>query len=233
MTMFRTTTRRPVVIALIVTLLIAPFIAWQAATGGERLPVSSLAPHGIVVVGDSITARYNDQPGDPMQGWWSMVGHRFGADVKTYAQSGSGYLRPGDHCKGNRFIDRIGAYDGPAPSIFIIEGGRNDWSICQDDRYVVAPDDVIASAVNRYLDALQTALPASTRIIVLGPPWGPLDPTNGIRVTAIIEAAAERHGLQFISTHGALTARGVVDGIHPNRRGSIAIADRVIDALDG
>lgn len=231
MTMTRTTTRMPVVIALVIAALVAPFLAWQSAQGDERVAPSRLAPHGIVVVGDSITARYNDDPGRAQQGWWSVVGRHFGADVTTYAQSGSGYLRPGARCTGDRFIDRYKAFTGPAPSLLIVEGGRNDWSTCQQGRYVVASDDVIAHAVDRYLDALQTFLPASTRIIIMGPPWGPFDPANGLRVTAIIEASAHGHGLQFVSTSGALTADRVVDGVHPNRDGSLAIARRVIAAL--
>lgn len=232
MTIPRVTTRRSLLLAVLAALLIAPFIAWQGATGDERVPVSRLAPHGIVVVGDSITARYNDEPGSAEQGWWSITGDHFRATVTRYAQSGSGYLRPGHVCTGSTFIDRPDAYAGDAPSLLIVEGGRNDWSTCQDGRYVTAPDDVIAHAVDRYLDTLQTFLPKSTRIIVLGPPWGPLDPENGRRVTAIIEAQAKQHGIQFVSMQGALTADRVVDGVHPNRQGSLAIARRVIAGLE-
>jgi lysophospholipase L1-like esterase len=217
--------------AVLSALLIAPFIAWQAATGSAPLPVSRLAPHGIVVVGDSITARYNDKPGDARQAWWSITGDRFDAKVTTYGQSGSGYLRPGLQCTGDTFIDRPDAYAGPDPSLFIVEGGRNDWSTCRDGRYVEASDAVIQHAVDRYLDTLRTFLPRSTRIVILGPPWGPLDPTNGLRVTAIIRAAAASHDMQFVSTTGALNAQRVIDGIHPNRQGSLAIARRVISAL--
>jgi lysophospholipase L1-like esterase len=232
MTMSRVNTRRSAVLAILATLLIAPFIAWQGATGDERVPVSPLAPRGIVVVGDSITARYNDEPGDAKQGWWSMTGDHFDANVTPYAQSGSGYLRPGHACTGNTFIDRPDAYAGPAPSLLIVEGGRNDWAMCEDGHLVTAPDDLIEHAVDRYLDTLQTFLPASTRIVVLGPPWGPRDAADQVRVTAIIRAQAEQHGIQFISTRGALTADRVVDGVHPNRKGSLAIARRVIAALD-
>ncbi len=105
----------------------APFLA-GSANGGEPSADSAVAPRGIVVVGDSITARYNDKPGDAMQGWWSIVGRHYDAKVTTYAQSGSGYLRPGQLCTGNRFIDRQQAFTGEAPSLFIIEGGRNDWA---------------------------------------------------------------------------------------------------------
>lgn len=223
--------RAPILIALVLVTFVAPFLAWQSAQGGERRVPSTLAPHGIVVVGDSITARYNDTPGDPNQGWWSIVGHRYHADVTTFAQSGSGYLRPGRQCTGNRFIDRQEAFTSRAPSLFIIEGGRNDWSTCDHGFYVPASDAVIAHAVDRYLTTLQTFLPRSTRIIVLGPPWGPLDPPDGVRVTRIIHAAAIQHHVQFISTTGALTSGRVVDGIHPNLIGSQAIAKRVIHAL--
>ena len=226
----------PVAVALLSIMLLAPFLAWQSAQGGESVAVSKVAPDGIIVVGDSITARYNDKPGDPMQGWWSMLGHQLGAQVTTYAQSGSGYLRPGHDgregaCQGTRFIDRDQVFNGPPPSMVIIEGGRNDWSRCSKGRYVTASDTVIRRAVDTYLDALQTFLPRSTRIIVMGPPWGPQDPLDGLRVTSIVEAAAKQHGLQFVSTSGDLTPSRVLDGKHPNRAGSWAIADSMIHAL--
>jgi lysophospholipase L1-like esterase len=232
MTIPRVTTRRSVLLAILAALLIAPFIAWQGATGDERVAVSPLAPRGIVVVGDSITARYNDEPGDEEQGWWSITGDHFDAKVTRYAQSGSGYLRPGHACTGNTFIDRSDAYAGPAPSLLIVEGGRNDWAMCQGGHLVTAPDAMIDHAVDRYLETLQTFLPKSTRIVVLGPPWGPRDLANQRRVTAIIEQQAKQHGIQFVSTQGSLTPDRVVDGVHPNRRGSLAIARRVIAALE-
>ena len=225
--------RAPVIVTLALAVLMGPFFAWQSATGEEGKPSASIAPQGIVVVGDSITARYNDRPGDDRQGWWSIVGRHYDAHVTTYAQSGSGYVRPGLKCSGNRFIDRDRAFIGTAPSLLIVEGGRNDWAVCEQGRFVVAADAVIEHAVDRYLETLTTFLPRSTRIVVLGPPWGPLDPAHGVRVTNIIETVAKRHGLQFISTTGALTADRVIDGIHPNRAGSRAIAARVIRTLGG
>ncbi|MET0448644.1 MAG: SGNH/GDSL hydrolase family protein [Aeromicrobium sp.] len=227
-----TTARRSVLVALVIALVAGPFIAWQGAQGDQTREVSTLAPHGIVVVGDSITARYNDKPGDPDQGWWSVTARRFDAEVRTYAQSGSGYLRPGHRCTGNRFVDRSPAFTGEAPSIVMVEGGRNDWAKCIDGVFVPSSDAEVRHAVDTYLDVLQTYLPAETRIIVLGPPWGPLDRTEGRRVTAIIEAEAEAHDIEFISTAGSLTTDRVVDGIHPNRDGSLAIARRVIRALE-
>lgn len=228
----RTATRRSVVIAFVLALVVGPFVAWQGAQGDQTREVSALAPHGIVVVGDSITARYDDEPGDARQGWWSVTARHFRADVRTYGQSGSGYLRPGLLCTGNRFIDRSPAFTGKAPSLFIVEGGRNDWARCVDGVFVPSTDAEVRHAVDTYLDVLQTYLPRSTRIIVLGPPWGPLDRPNGRRITAIVRAEAHAHGIEFISTAGALTPDRVLDGIHPNRDGSLAIARRVIRALE-
>jgi lysophospholipase L1-like esterase len=227
-----TPARRSVVIAFVLALLAGPFIAWQGAQGDQTREVSALAPDGIVVVGDSITARYNDEPGHADEGWWSVTARRFDADVRTYAQSGSGYLRPGHRCSGNRFIDRAPAFTGEAPSILLVEGGRNDWARCVDGVFVPSTDAEVRHAVDTYLDVLQTYLPATTRIIVLGPPWGPLDRAEGRRVTAIIESEARAHDVEFISTAGSLTSARVVDGVHPNRDGSLAIARRVIRALE-
>jgi lysophospholipase L1-like esterase len=231
MIMPRATTRRSVAIALVIATIVAPFMAWQGAQGGEKHALSTLAPRGIVVVGDSISARYDDQVGGQQQAWWSITGRRFNANVRTYAQSGSGYLRPGLLCTGDRFIDRTPAYAGDAPSILIVEGGRNDWARCVDGSFVQSTDAEVRHAVDTYLDVLQRWLPRSTRVIVLGPP-GPFDRANGRRVTAIVQAEAKAHGMQFISTTGALTASRVIDGVHPNRAGSVAIARKVIAALD-
>jgi lysophospholipase L1-like esterase len=232
MTTPRRSARRSAVLALVLALVVGPFVAWQGAQGGQSRPVSTLAPDGIVVVGDSISARYDDDPGSAHQAWWSVTGRRFDAQVRTYAQSGSGYLRPGLRCTGNRFIDRPDAYTGPAPSIVIVEGGRNDWARCVDGAFVPSSDAEVRHAVSTYLGVLTTYLPRSTRIVVLGPPWGPLDRADGVRVTRIIADEARAHGLQFVSTAGALTAARVIDGVHPNRDGSLAIARRVIRGLE-
>src|SRR5688500_278340 len=203
---------------------IALLAAWQTARGGDQRAPNGPFKAAIVVVGDSITAEYNDDEGDDLEGWWSMVGRHFGAHVTTHAQSGSGYLRQGLACSGDRFVDRAEAYRGTAPSLFIVEGGRNDWASCIEGRHVEAPDAEIASAVDHYLDVLQANLPASTRIIVLGPPWGTFDQLGRNRITAIVHEAATSHGLQYGATVGTIDRRErLLDGVHPSRAGSRAI----------
>lgn len=221
--------RRRSTIVLIGALLLAlgPFLMWQGAEGG---PTSQVAPNGIVVVGDSITARYNDTPGHEEQGWWSVVARQYRADVRTYAQSGSGYLRPGLSCTGDRFPDRLWAFTGTPPSIFLIEGGRNDWATCVDGHLVPATDDQIRIAVERYMDMVKGVMPIETRVLVLAP-WGPNQAAEGIRVTELIRAAAAERGFEFVDTAGVLGPNHVIDGVHPNRAGNLAIADRVIAAI--
>lgn len=219
--------RAGVVVSAALTLALGPFFVLQGAEGGT---VADIAPQGIVVVGDSITARYDDEAGGARQGWWSMVGRYFGTDVDRYAESGSGYLRKGGLCDGTTFGQRPDALTGDAPSILILEGGRNDWAVCRSDRVTIASNAEISRAVNRYMTRVERALP-NTRVVVLGPPWGPLQPLEGLRITSIVQQAAERHGFEFVDTTGTLTPDHVVDGIHPNRAGSTAIAKRVIAAL--
>ena len=220
-------------IGVVVTIAAALLTAWRSAGVGEQPTVNGPFKAGIVVVGDSITAEYNDDEGDDHEGWWSMVGRHFGAHVTTHAQSGSGYLRQGLACTGDRFIDRPAAFRNTAPSLFIVEGGRNDWASCIEGRHVAASDAQIADAVNRYLDVLQANLPRSTRIVVLGPPWGTLDQLGRQRLTSIVYNAAKTHGVQYVSTTGTIDRRErLSDGVHPNRAGSRALADRVIAALE-
>jgi lysophospholipase L1-like esterase len=225
----RTVLRIGVVVAITVTLL----SGWQLAGEGEEPAKDGPYPRGIVVVGDSITAMYNDEPGDRMQGWWSMVGRHFGAEVTTSAQIGSGYLREGLACSGNRFIDRPEAFMDVAPSLFIIEGGRNDWAICVDGRHVRSRSSDIAAVVDHYLDVVQANLPSSTHIVVMGPPWGTRKQDERRRITPIVRETAQAHGVQYIGTTGTIDRDSrLLDGVHPNRRGSTALADRVIAALE-
>ena len=220
------------VVAAVVLSVLASLVVTAVRDGATGTEADAVFPDGIVVVGDSITARYDDDPGSPQQGWWSIVGRHFASDVRTYAQSGSGYQRPGLRCGGERFADRLAAFEGPAPSLFIVEGGRNDWASCREGSFVRSSDAAVQSAVEGYFRLLDERLPSSTRVVVLGPPWGPRDPWEMRRITSIVRTAAERHGLEYVSTRGTLDAPGrTVDGVHPNLAGSRALGETVVAAL--
>lgn len=229
-----TAARRVGLVLLLATALsLGLALVLDSADGGEPrgATVAEPFPHGITVVGDSITALYDDEPGSRDQGWWSFVGRHFDTEVETFAQSGSGYQRPGHSCTGDRFVDRKGAFEEP-PSVFIVAGGRNDWASCREGVLVRSSDAAVATAVNRYFDLLQRELPSTTRIVVLGPPWGPAAPWEKRRITSIVHTAADRQGLEYVGTRGSMDVSGrTVDGVHPNRAGSQALGHLVIAAL--
>jgi hypothetical protein len=117
--------------------------------------------------------------------------------------------------------------------VFIVEGGRNDWASCAEGRLVPSSDAAVQQAVTRYLRLVKRQMPESTRILVLGPPWGPTEPWQQRRVTSIVHAAALREGLEYVPTRGALDRHGrTIDGVHPTLSGSLALADVVVGALD-
>lgn len=231
-------TRRSPNILRHAAVLVAVFgclLAWawwtsQDATGSSGQRVRG--PANITVIGDSITALYDNEPGGERQGWWSMVGYEYDSYVRTFAQSGSGYLRPGLACTGTRFNQRLHALSTHHADMVIVEGGRNDWAQCVDGRFVRAPDDTIRRAVFNYLSDVNRLVSPSTRVLVLGPPWGPLNIDEQERISSIIRAAALHYDMQFVPMDDVLNATRVVDGVHPNRAGSQAIADQVIQAIN-
>lgn len=110
---------------------------------GRPEPVEAVATPPkptIMVIGDSITARYNDIPGHANRGWWSFVGESLGANMTTWAESGTGILARGGakYCKlmdknpltthGYRTKRALRWYkfDG-----LIVEVGANDWRRCK------------------------------------------------------------------------------------------------------
>ncbi len=212
-----------IVVALLGLVLVVPL-------GIQRVSASASAPT-VAVLGDSITARYNNESGSQGQGWWSFVGKRYGVKVDTFAESGSGFQRPGNLCQGTTFGQRIDKLIAARPKVVFVEGGRNDWARCHNHRLVIATDAQIATGVNSVLGRLRSDLPFRTKFFVLGPPWGPRDMAQRDRVTEIVRTSAVAHGMTFISTTGAFNRSRVLDGTHPNRKGSIALGEVVIKAI--
>lgn len=209
--------------ALVCTLIAAPLLV-------QREDASASGPV-IAVIGDSISARYDDSPGSDRQAWWSVVGRNYGAHVTTFAESGSGYVRNGHACTGTRFADRLTDVARAEPTIVIVEGGRNDWAFCKDGGFALTTDALLRKSVDEFFTKLKRAVASGTTIIVLGPPWGSKQVEEQARVSAIIKQAARRHDLTFIATDGVFTGDRTLDGIHPNRAGSMALGKTVIQAL--
>lgn len=212
-----------IVIALVCTLLLAPLVLQRVT--------ASASGAGIVVIGDSISERYNDDPGSAEQAWWSVVGRHYEATVTTFAESGSGFVRLGHRCTGTRFRDRLAEVAKSAPKIVIVEGGRNDSAFCKRETLAESSNAMVRVAVDRFLTNLQNALDPNTTIYVLGPPWGSLNASERSRITSIIKSSAQRHHMRFIDTRGVFNGNRTIDGIHPNRAGSVALGNRVIKGI--
>lgn len=212
-----------ILVALVCALLVLP-LALQRVT-------ASASSTRVAVIGDSISARYNDRAGNANQAWWSFVGRRYDADVKIFAQSGSGFGRPGDRCKGSIFGERLKAVKKYRPQVVFVEGGRNDWSYCKNGKLRTTSNKQVRKSVDTFLAKLKKSMPVGTRIYVLGPPWGPLQAAEGRRVTKIIKASAKQHRLLYVDTKGVFTRNRVKDGVHPNRAGSRALGIRVIRTI--
>lgn len=212
-----------IVLSLLCILVTAPFLLQRGGASASG-PV-------IAIIGDSISARYDDSPGSQMQAWWSVMGRHYGAHVNIFAESGSGYVRNGHACSGTRFVDRLDDVAATEPTIVIIEGGRNDWAYCKGDGVALTTDALVTSSVDDFFTKLKQAVVPGTTIIVLGPPWGPEQPEEQARVSAIVETAALRHRLRFIATDGVFDGDRTIDGIHPNRAGSTALGNTVVKAL--
>ncbi|MGZ5368874.1 SGNH/GDSL hydrolase family protein [Aeromicrobium sp.] len=209
--------------AMMCAFLVAPLV-FQGGTASASGP-------SIAVIGDSISARYNDDPGSARQAWWSVVGRHYEAPVTIFAESGSGYVRPGGLCDGTRFGDRLADVVESDPQVVIVEGGRNDWAYCNDLEITQASNASLKASVDRFLTELQRSLDPRTTIYVLGPPWGTVNASEQSRVTSIIESSARRHYMRFIDTQGVFDGARTIDGTHPNRAGSLALGDRVVEGI--
>jgi hypothetical protein len=226
------------------------FVSWQALADG-RPPAAAIAPPVVVaisapaepgnqdvllVIGDSITSRFNDKSGAPMQGFWSMIARDVGAEAVTRAQGGAGFVNPGlARCKGRTFGGQLARASvreiAATAGALIIEGGRNDTRICAKG----GGHDLVSSArlrreANRFFADVR-ALRGPDDCTVVFTPWGPKGAANRDRITKVIRASAGRHGFRFIDTAKVLTRRNsLADQVHPNRRGNLQLAERIVSA---
>jgi len=209
-------------------------IAGYARTARSK-PASATAGPSVMVVGDSITSWFSNEPGSPSQGWWSMLGRQIGASsVRTSAEGGSGMNVQGNQCTGTAFGQRLQHLQ--RADILIVEVGRNDYKSCGSDRllrYMSAESQ--RPGVETYVRAL------SARVAELGmrpsqvwfvTPWGTREEAAREAMQGIIRTAATAPdiGFSFIETP-VLPASMTIDGIHPNRRGNTLLAGVVRAAV--
>ena len=177
----------------------------------------------MVVIGDSITARYNAVPGDANEGWWSMLARKNGYDVVPLGESGSGVLRFGNGCAGTRYFERLPKALAQSPDMLIIEGGRNDFTKCvefgnTDAGVERVSADYIEKRWNIFLDNVKAQKAAKTQVWVMTP-WGTKFDSDRDVVYPIVKQATLDHGFGWVGL-SPLPDDRTVDGTHPNYEGN-------------
>lgn len=201
----------------------------------KTLTVKPRKMKNLTVEGDSISALRPDGL-TPEQRWPQQVARHYRVPLRLFAQSRSGYVRPGGGENGTTFMQRIEQVVATRPDTIIVMGGRNDFRA--NDTRNTRKGEVEAAAA-RYIAALQSRL-RYTRIVVVGPPWGATSRgTNDVTVrrvyTEIRQAASKQH-VEFVETyHGILNPQSLgnthEDGTHATAQGHQAITRRVLAGL--
>ncbi|RYJ05352.1 MAG: SGNH/GDSL hydrolase family protein [Actinomycetales bacterium] len=216
---------RRTVAALTSVALVLTTLGFSASAGAKT---ATPAYPTVVVIGDSVTARYNNTPGDPLRGWWSWLAGRGKVTIVRKAQSGSGVMNPGyvgfKRCAGNTYGSRTAslAAVSPRPRAVVVEGGRNDLVTCS--KKVRSPADA-QDAWRRYYRGLRAEalkIGLATKDVYVFSPWGDASHARAPKWRAMQKAAAERYGLTWIETR-LLTLDEAPDGVHPDADGSLAL----------
>ena len=194
------------------------------------------APTGprIIVVGDSITSWFRDEPGSVSDGWWAMLGRELSASVRTLAEAGSGMNVRGNKCLGTTFGQRLQALT--KVDYVIVQGGRNDMYACTstNTKKTLTPAQQkkgIAAYLNR-LGARVDALGIPRSHVLLVSPWGKADRKRGYRIQGYMRLFANRNheGFTYVETR-TLPARLTLDNKHPNRDGAAYLAETMRRAI--
>lgn len=236
----------------------AVFIAVIMVSSLAASPVEAAAKSRgtIFFEGDSITALYNNNPRSKDQGYWSKLAKKLNMKPVVDAQGGSGFLKPGEKhpkaknkkmCDGTTFAQRLKKKSTQKKvkkaKIVVIEGGKNDFHKClkngvSKDQLVPTSSAEIAVAANDYMDMIAAIRagqdPATVYVIT---PWADhTDFANKKQIVPIVRKAAAAHGFQWVDMNGVLDPHyrneNTKDGIHPDQKGTTAIANAFVSRSD-
>lgn len=189
-------------------------------------------PNGtMLVLGDSISARYNDVAGDPMQGWWSMLAARTGRTPQVAAVSGSGMVKS-KLCGSadTRFNTRLGLVATPGISAIVVEGGRNDFRICHNGKPVLATRTESQLGIRLFNRDLARAARAAgipgSRVYTMTP-WGSAYTGYRDYIKGYMKRWADYYGVTYVEV-GGMADEYTSDHTHPNLRGSKLLRDRML-----
>lgn len=203
----------------------AALIASLAAGPADAAP--DLRSGTVLVFGDSITSRYTDDPGDPMQGWWSRLAIERDLYPVISAQGGGGLVKKGNGCDGTSLRERTASViDRVRPDEIWIAVGKNDTKVCKHGVAVPVAAQFRATAATRYfaqVAAQADSLGIARANIYVTVPWGTASLYHRRAIVLLYSSAARAAGLSFINTPRMGTAL-TKDGTHPNSAGSAYIA---------
>lgn len=182
----------------------------------------------VLVFGDSMTAQYTDDPGDPMQGWWSIVGERHGLEMVTSAQGGGGLLKKGSGCYGTAVRERASrVVERVRPTMILVAVGYNDKTICINGRGMPINAGFRSAKVASALEQIGAAAESvgmKRSDVVVTVPWGSLRLAERGPVVSDFAAGAKAAGLRFVNVR-RFQAMETIDKTHPNRLGATVLAD--------
>lgn len=160
--------------------------------------------------------------------WTSNAAWTLGWSELNQARGGTGYVGASDVCGWETCPNYRGVLeeldDNYTPSIVVVAGGSNDVS---------ATDREFAEAARLTFTAIREKYP-DTQILALPPTWvdGRYPNSAVTREEAVRAAATDAGGTYLDIGHPILEHPEWItdDGIHPDARGYLLYADRVVEA---
>jgi lysophospholipase L1-like esterase len=198
-----------------------------------KVKKSSKRGPSVTVYGTSLTSFFSDEPGSPVQGWWSMAARRLKASsLRVSAEGGSGALVRGNKCSGTTFGERLKYLR--YSDILIIEVGRNDARRCRDNYSVVSVThdyqrEKITEYVQQVADRTRELGIAASSVYFMTP-WDTYYWGLRTRLQGMIRDAVAAQGFTYIETP-LLREHLTIDGSHPNRDGNRLLSDVVVKAV--
>jgi len=226
------------------TSVVATLLTTAAITIGGTLvaaPTQAATVPTMVVIGDSITWRYNNTVGSTNRGWWSYLGTRLHLKVVRYAERGSGFGKRGKAsdgtqvCEGTTFYERLRTTAVTQAvknaRVVIVAGGVNDFNTCKhrsDGSWYQTPTDParLKYEIHRTMTRLAAIRPTRKSSVYITSPFGPFDPAAEAKkwIVPLIHDEAKAAGFHYVDTAtGTLDGDRTDDMVHPNAAGNLQL----------
>lgn len=223
--------------------VLAMTIATTFALAVLTAPAEAKTRGSLVVLGDSISAYYNNKSGSQNRAWWSYLASKTQLKPVVLAEGGSGFTRRGrvtryeKGCQGTTLHERLQKSKNRAQikkaKVVVIMAGVNDPRKCaypdtkSRAEYTLAPTtkEEVSKAVRVTMREIKRIRGAKRmKSVYVTVPWGEHRPEDKGWVTSAVKAGAKKYRAQYVNTSSALTSpQRRKDHTHPNRAGSKAL----------